>query len=49
LCPKNWGILKKVYCHDITVHGMIFYACAVITQLAIANSKPLFKVEYGDE
>ncbi len=46
---KNWGILEKVYRHDITVHGTIFYACAVITQLAITDGKPLFKVEYGDE
>ncbi len=46
---KNWGILEKVYRHDITVHGMVFYACAVITQLAIANGEPLFEVEYGDE
>jgi hypothetical protein len=46
---KNWGILEKVYHHDITVHGMVFYACVVITQLAIANGKPLFEVEYGDE
>jgi hypothetical protein len=36
---KNWGILEKVYHHDITVHGMFFCACAVITQLAIANGK----------
>jgi hypothetical protein len=46
---KNWGILEKVYCHDITVHGTVFYACAVITQLAIANGEPLFEVESGDE
>jgi hypothetical protein len=38
---KTWGILEKVYRYDITLHGTVFYACAVITQLAIANSKPL--------
>jgi hypothetical protein len=48
-CLKHWGILEKVYCHDIMVHGTVFYACAVITQLAIANGEPLFQVEYGDE
>jgi hypothetical protein len=48
VCLKNWGILEKVYSHDITVHGTAFYACVVITQLAITNSKPLFEVEYGD-
>jgi hypothetical protein len=48
-CLKNWGILEKVYRHNITVHGTVFYACAVITQLANTNCKPLFQVEYGDE
>jgi hypothetical protein len=33
----------------LTAHGTVFYACAVITQLAIANGEPLFDVEYGDE
>jgi hypothetical protein len=46
---KNWGILEKVYRHDITVHRTVFYACAVITQLSVANGEPLFEVEYGDE
>ena len=45
---KNWVILEKVYRHDITVHGTVFYLCAVITQLSIANGEPLFEVEYGD-
>jgi hypothetical protein len=48
-CHKNWGSLEKVYYHDIMLHGTVFYACAVITQLAIVNGKPLFEVEYGDE
>jgi hypothetical protein len=46
---KNWGILGDVYRHDIREHGTVFYACAVITQLAVANGEPLFEVEYGDE
>jgi hypothetical protein len=46
---KTGPSLEKVYCHNITVQGTFFYAFAVITQLAIANSKPLFQVEYGDE
>ena len=46
---KNWGILERTYRHDIRMHGSVFYACAVITQLAIANGEPLFEVEYGDE
>ncbi len=46
---KKWGILEKVYRHNITVHGAVFYVCAVIAQLAISNGEPLFDVEYGDE
>ena len=46
---KFWGILGQVYRHDIRQHGSVFYACAVITQLAIMNGEPLFEVEYGDE
>ena len=46
---KNWGILEKVYRHNFMVHGTVFYACAVITQLAIASGEPLVQVEYGDE
>jgi hypothetical protein len=45
---KNWGILAQVYCHDIVAHGTVFHACAVVTQLSIANGEPLFEVEYGD-
>ena len=44
-----WGILRQAYCHDITQHGNVFHVCAVLTQLAVANDKPLFQVEYGDE
>jgi hypothetical protein len=46
---KKLGILEKVYRHNITVHGTVFYAFAVITQLSITNGEPLFEVEYGDE
>ena len=45
---KNWGILEQVYRHDITAHGTVLYACAVITQLAIDNGERLFEVEYED-
>ncbi len=46
---KFWGILGQTYRHDIMRHGSVFYACAIISQLAIENGKPLFEVEYGDE
>jgi DDE superfamily endonuclease len=45
---KNWGILSQVFRHDISLHGPVFRACAVITQLAIKNGEPLFTVEYED-
>jgi hypothetical protein len=46
---KFWGILGQVYRHDILKHGSVFYSCAIIAQLAIANNEPLFQVKYGDE
>ena len=45
---KQWGILKQVYRHDIPDHGDVFRAIAVITQIAINNSEPLFSVDYDD-
>ena len=46
---KNWGIISQVFRHNILLHGMVFRACAVVTQLTIKNGEPLFKVEYYDE
>lgn len=34
---KNWGILQQVFRHDISVHGSVFNACAVITQLMVEH------------
>jgi hypothetical protein len=31
------------------LHGTVFTACAVITQLCVANEELLFEVEYGDK
>jgi hypothetical protein len=45
---KNWGILAQVVRHHISLHGGVFRACAVITQLTIENGEPLFEVEYED-
>ena len=45
---KFWGILGQVYRHGILKHSSVFYACAVITQLTVANKEPLFEVEYGN-
>jgi len=45
---KNWGILSQVFRHDISLHGTVFHACAVITQLMVGHEEPLFAVEYSD-
>jgi hypothetical protein len=45
---KNWGILKRTYRHDIELHGTVFTACVVITQLCVSNGESLFEVECGD-
>ncbi len=45
---KTWGILSQVFHHHITMHGDVFRACAVVSQLTIENGEPLFEVEYAD-
>jgi hypothetical protein len=45
---KNWGILSQVFRHHITMHGDVFWACTVVTQLTVENGEPLFEVEYAD-
>ena len=45
---KNWGILKQVFRHKVLLHGKVFRACAVITQLMVENGELLFSVEYND-
>ena len=47
---KNWGILSQVFRHHITLHGTAFRACAVVTQITIADcGESLFEAEYSDE
>ena len=46
---KNWGILSQVFRHHITLHGTAFRACAVVTQITIADcGKSLFEADYDD-
>jgi hypothetical protein len=45
---KQWEILKQVYRHDITQHGYVLRAVAVVVQIAIENGEPLFQVDYSD-
>jgi hypothetical protein len=46
---KNCGILSQFFRHHISMHGDVFRACTVLTQLTVENGEPLFKVEYKDE
>ncbi|KAL3762380.1 hypothetical protein ACHAW5_000642 [Stephanodiscus triporus] len=46
---KNWGILRQVFRHRIQLHGTVFRACAVVTQVGILIGESLFEVEYGDD
>jgi hypothetical protein len=41
---KHWHILKSQFRHDISKHGMVFKAVAVLTQLTITSDEPLFSV-----
>ena len=46
---KNWKILaEKFRGKDLGVHGDIFRAIVVLTQLSIENGEPLFSVDYND-
>jgi hypothetical protein len=45
---KDWGLLKQVYRHAISSHGVAFRAIAVITQLAINSGEALFECGYRD-
>jgi hypothetical protein len=44
---KFFSILgDKPYRHDVTQHGYVFRAVAVLVQLALQNGDPLFQVDY---
>ena len=45
---KTWGIPSQVFRHHITMHGDVFWVCAVLTQHTIENGEPLFEVDYED-
>jgi hypothetical protein len=45
---KVWGALKQVWRHAIELHGEVFRAIAVITQLTINSGERLFEVGYRD-
>jgi hypothetical protein len=41
---KNWGIPSQVFCHHISWHSNVFWACVVVMQFTIKNSELLFEV-----
>ena len=45
---KNWGALKQVSHHQFDCLGEVFCAIAVVTQLTIKGSEPLFSCGYHD-
>ena len=45
---KLWGILKQSFRHDISLHGDVFRAVAIVTQLSINAGEKLFQCDYRD-
>ena len=45
---KCSNILSRTFRHDRRLHGSVFRAVAVLTQLAIENGEPLFEVVYNE-
>ena len=43
---KGFNILRDEFCHDITLHGMVVRAVAVIVQVQMEHSHPIFQVNY---
>jgi hypothetical protein len=46
---KMWNILSQRFRHDLSLHGDVVTAIAVITQLSIEAGEPLFSVNYCDD
>ena len=42
---KAFEILSDTYRHDVTQHGYVFRAVAVLVQLSIKNGDPLFETK----
>lgn len=41
---KHWGVLHRVFRHDVQRHQTCFGAVATVTQLSITHGEPLFGV-----
>ena len=44
---KHWRILKEVFCHDLSKHGLVFIAVANIEQLLLMEGG-MWQVDYND-
>ena len=45
-CLKSSWVLEQVYRNNVTQHGYVFCAGAVLVHLSIKNGYPLFGVNY---
>ena len=45
---KDFEVLQKIFRHDIGLHGDVFRAVAIITQIKINNGQKLFQCGYKD-
>lgn len=46
---KSWGILNKIFRHDMLKHQLVFRAVSVLVQLSISTGNPLYDTsEYTD-
>jgi hypothetical protein len=45
---KQWNCLSRTFRHRLSMHGTVFRAVAVMTQISIENGEPLFGVAYDE-
>lgn len=45
---KQWGILERVFRHDLSKHQDAMYAVGVLTELSLEMGEPLFNVNYKE-
>ena len=45
---KQWGVLHRVFRHQVSKHKDCFFAVAVMTELSLENGEPLFGVVYDE-
>ena len=45
---KQWGILHRVFLHQVEKHQDCFFAVAVVTEVAIEHGEALFGIDYQE-